>query len=146
MIKGYVEFFGTRTKKEYDRKNKNWKDTNEKEVALCLSNIEIINKEDFLKKVDEFYDGFKCPQWIEDFRNNSVLPDKVYFTTKVDYAPTGIYDKDKTYHDISEFDMYHSTILMNYRGSYIGSMMILKNGEKYENNTFADFDVSSLPF
>lgn len=147
MIKGKVKFYGVRAKERYNAKSKTWVKTDEKEVVLTIEKP--LFTDSAIDKIKIFYEYSEHkPKWYDGLIEKGEKPDFLTFKTSIDYEPKTISiidDTGKTIEKpISDIGMLGAEIVMNYNGCYIGKMMLLKEGKKY--NAFANVDFEELPF
>lgn len=146
MIKGKVKFYGVKAKERYNAKSKTWVKTDEKEVVLTIENP--LYTDSAIEKINKFYeDCDNKPKWYDSFIKG-VNPEFLTFKTSIEYAPETIIIIDDTgsaiEKPISEVGMIGAEIVMKYNGCYIGKMLLLKEGRKY--NAFENVDFEELPF
>ena len=147
MIKGKVKFYGVKAKERYNSKSKTWVKTGEKEVVLTIENP--LFTDSAIEKIQKFYeDCDNKPKWYDGLITKDEKPDILTFKTYIEYEPKTINiidDSGRTIEKpISEVGMIDAEIVMTYNGCYIGKMMLLKEGKKY--NAFSNVDFDELPF
>ena len=147
MIKGNVKFYGVKTKERYNSKSKTWVKTDKKEVVLTIEKP--LFTDSAIEKIKKFYEDCENkPKWYDNLITKGENPEFLTFKTSIDYEPKTIGFIDDTgatiEKPISEVGMIDAEIVMVYNGCYIGKMLLLKEGKKY--NAFSNVDFEELPF
>lgn len=154
FIQGTIKFWGIKDAYGYNPKSKKYdKPLGFKNRELTIE-VDADNSHIDIDEVLETLSGVsedKYPKWVRDFIANGTIPQYFNAHSKVEYDTTKVFVVDENNKvvstDISNVYMNNAYVRMIYNGSYIGAILVIKNGEPYGTpfDTFVETDIE-LPF